>query len=247
MMDKPTAIEFDNVSISFAMGHGRTVLRNYVTRWFNKQESQRFYALKGITFRVQEGESLGIIGSNGAGKSTLLSLIAGIATPDTGRVIVNGRVAPLLELGAGFHPDLTGTENVRLNAALLGFSRDRLNDLFPSIVSFSGIGDFIREPLRTYSAGMQMRLAFSVAIHLDPEILVIDEILAVGDQEFQHKCTEKIYSLRNAGKTLIFVSHAFSAIESLCDRALWIDHGELILDDKPVRTIGAYEGRAQVG
>jgi ABC-type polysaccharide/polyol phosphate transport system ATPase subunit len=207
------------------------------------QKSERFYALKGITFRLQKGESMGIVGSNGAGKSTLLRLVSGVAVPDVGRVIVNGRVASLLELGAGFHPDLTGAENLRLYASLLGISRQRVKDLFGPIVKFSGVGDFINEPLRTYSAGMQMRLAFSVAIHMDPDILVVDEVLAVGDQDFQSKCYDKICNLRRAGKTLLFVSHSTSAVRALCDRALWIDHGELIFDGRAIETIEAYEGR----
>jgi len=243
MSKNATAIEFENVSMTFTMGHGRAVLRNYITGWFGMQQSERFYALKGITFRLQKGESMGIVGSNGAGKSTLLSLVSGIAVPDVGRVIVNGRVAPLLELGAGFHPDLTGAENLRLNASLLGISRQRVKDLFRPIVEFSGVGDFIYEPLRTYSAGMQMRLAFSVAIHMDPDILVVDEVLAVGDQDFQSKCYDRIRNLRSAGKTLLFVSHSTSAVQALCDRALWIDHGELMLDGRAIETIEAYEGR----
>lgn len=243
MSKNATAIEFENVSMTFTMGHGRAVLRNYITGWFGMQQSERFYALKGITFRLQKGESMGIVGSNGAGKSTLLRLVSGIAVPDVGRVIVNGRVAPLLELGAGFHPDLTGAENLRLNASLLGISRQRVKDLFPSIVEFSGVGDFIYEPLRTYSAGMQMRLAFSIAIHMDPDILVVDEVLAVGDQDFQNKCYDRIRNLRSAGKTLLFVSHSTSAVQALCDRALWIDHGELMLDGRAIETIEAYEGR----
>jgi ABC-type polysaccharide/polyol phosphate transport system ATPase subunit len=243
MSKNETAIEFENVSISFPMAHGRAVLRSYIAGWFGRQKSERFHALKGISFRVQKGESVGIVGHNGAGKSTLLRLVLGVAVPDVGRVIVNGRVAPLLELGAGFHPDLTGAENLRLNASLLGISRQRLNDLFRPIVEFSGISDFINEPLRTYSAGMQMRLAFSIAIHMDPDILAVDEVLAVGDQAFQSKCYDRIRKLQRAGKTLLLVSHSTSALQALCDRALWIDHGELMFDGRAIETIEAYEGR----
>ena len=243
MSKNSTAIEFENVSITFTMGHGQAVLRNYITGWFGMQQSERFYALKGISFRLQKGESMGIVGSNGAGKSTLLSLVSGIVVPDAGRVIVNGRVASLLELGAGFHPDLIGAENVRLNASLLGISRQRMNDVFSPIVEFSGVGGFIHEPLRTYSAGRQMRLAFSVAIQMDPDILVVDEMLAVGDQDFQSKCYDRIRNLRRAGKTLLFVSHSASAVQALCDPALWIDHGELVLDERAIDSIEAYKGR----
>ena len=185
---------------------------------------------------------MAVIGSNGAGKSTLLGLVAGLATPDEGSVTVNGRIAALLELGSGFHPDLTGAENVRVNASLIGLSRRRTAELFDQIVDFAGIGDFIGEPLRTYSTGMIMRLAFSVAINMDPEILLIDEVLAVGDQAFQAKCFERIHRFRQAGKTLLCVSHATGMVQELCDRAIWLDHGELVMSG-PIRdVIEAYEG-----
>src|SRR5262249_42903643 len=156
---------------------------------------------------------MAVVGPNGAGKSTLLGLVAGLSSPDSGTVSVNGRVAALLELGSGFHPDLTGSENVHLNASLLGLSRKRTSQLFDEIADFSGIGEFIDEPLRTYSTGMTMRLAFSVAIHMDPEILLIDEVLAVGDAAFQVKCFEKIRQFRQAGKTLLCVSHASGMVQ----------------------------------
>src|SRR5205085_88616 len=191
---------------------------------------------------IRDGESVGVVGANGAGKSTLLSLVTRLAPPSSGDVIVNGRVAALLELGAGFHPDLTGRENVRLNASLLGFSRKQAGDLFESIVDFSELQDFIDEPLRTYSSGMSLRLAFAVAVNLDPQILIVDEILAVGDQQFQAKCMEKIFQIRNQGCTILCVSHALSTLEILCTRALWLDHGQLIMDG-PVRDVlQAYEG-----
>jgi ABC-type polysaccharide/polyol phosphate transport system ATPase subunit len=196
-----------------------------------------------IDFRLELGESLALVGSNGAGKSTLLSLIAGLAEPDSGRVRVNGRIGALLQLGSGFHPDLTGTENVRLNAALLGLGRKRTIALFDEIVEFSGIREFIDEPLRTYSSGMTMRLAFSVAVHLDPDILIIDEVLAVGDAAFQGKCMGKLDEHKRSGKTLLFVTHAVGSVQQLCDRAIWLDHGQLMADGPAGEVVNAYEGR----
>jgi ABC-type polysaccharide/polyol phosphate transport system ATPase subunit len=213
-----------------------------VTRFFTEQKEAPFFALRHVSFSIERGESLAVIGSNGAGKSTLLGLVAGIAQPDEGIVTVRGQVTALLELGSGFHPDLTGRENVRLNAALLGLSRKRTADAFEQIVEFSGIRDFIDEPLRTYSTGMVMRLAFSVAINRDPDILLVDEVLAVGDAAFQAKCIDKIREFRRAGKTLLCVSHT-TMIGQLCDRAIWLDHGELILSGPVPDVLEAYAGR----
>ena len=235
-------IEFDNVSKKFTRHAGQMLLRNHLTRLFTGQKDDPFFALKHVSFSVERGESLAVIGSNGAGKSTLLGLVAGISKPDEGTVVVNGQVTALLELGSGFHPSLTGRENVRLNAALLGLSRRQTGEAFERIVEFSGIRDFIDEPLRTYSSGMTMRLAFSVAINRDPEILLVDEILAVGDVAFQAKCVEKIHEFREAGKTILCVSHS-TTIRQLCDRAIWLDHGELILDGAVDDVLGAYAGQ----
>lgn len=199
--------------------------------------------MRNVSFTLNRGEGLAVIGGNGAGKSTLLSLVAGLAPSDEGRIAVDGRIAALFELGSGFHPDLTGIENIRLNASLLGLGRARLHALFDQIVEFSGIGEFVEEPIRTYSSGMILRLAFSVAIHLDPEILVVDEILAVGDVAFQQKCFDKIREFRKAGKTLLCVSHASGMVQEFCDRALWLDHGELLMDGKIDEVFDAYTGR----
>src|SRR5580700_10644079 len=237
-----SVIEFTNVSKKFTRHAGQMLLRNHLTRFFTRQKDDPFLALKHVSFSVERGESLAVIGSNGAGKSTLLGLVAGISSPDEGTVVVNGPVTALLELGSGFHPDLTGRENVRLNAALLGLSRKQTAKAFESIVEFSGIREFIDEPLRTYSTGMMMRLAFSVAINRDPEVLLIDEILAVGDAAFQAKCIEKIHEFRNAGKTLLCVSHT-NMVQQLCDRALWLDHGELILSGPVTEVSTDYAGR----
>jgi|SRR5580698_8414801 ABC-type polysaccharide/polyol phosphate transport system ATPase subunit len=237
-----SVIEFRNVSKTFTRHAGQMLLRNHLTRFFTRQKDDPFFALKRVSFSVERGESLAVIGSNGAGKSTLLGLVAGISSPDEGTVVVNGPVTALLELGSGFHPDLTGRENVRLNAALLGLSRKQTAKAFESIVEFSGIRDFIDEPLRTYSTGMVMRLAFSVAVNRDPEILLVDEILAVGDSAFQAKCIEKVHEFRRLGKTLLCVSHS-SMIRQLCDRAIWLDHGELILSGTVGDVAEAYAGR----
>jgi ABC-type polysaccharide/polyol phosphate transport system ATPase subunit len=235
-------IEFHNVSKKFTRHAGQLLLRNHLTRFFTRQKDDPFFALKHVSFSLERGESLAVIGSNGAGKSTLLGLVAGISNPDEGVVTVNGEVTALLELGSGFHPSLTGRENVRLNAALLGLSRRQTSEAYERIVEFAGIREFIDEPLRTYSTGMMMRLAFSVAINRDPEILLVDEILAVGDAAFQAKCIDKIHEFRNAGKTILCVSHT-TMIRQLCDRAIWLDHGELILGGAVADVLAAYAGR----
>jgi ABC-type polysaccharide/polyol phosphate transport system ATPase subunit len=237
-------IEFQNVSKWFPHSTGRHLLRTHTARWFGEGHKEPFCALRNVSFSLEEGESLAIIGSNGAGKSTLLSLSAGLTLPDQGAVQVNGRIAALLELGSGFHPDLTGAENLVLNAALLGLSRRKTNQLFDRIVEFSGIGEFIGDPLRTYSSGMIMRLAFSVAIQCEPDILLIDEVLGVGDASFQEKSKEALVSFRRAGKSLLFVSHSPASVREMCDRALWIDHGSVMMDGSVKAVLEAYQGRA---
>jgi len=237
-------VEFNTVSKIFQRHTSRALLRHRLAQLFSSSGSgDPFYALKNVSFQIKKGESLAVVGPNGAGKSTLLCLTAGLARPDTGGIRVNGRVAALLELGSGFHPDLTGGENVRLNASLLGLSRRRTDELFDTIVDFSGVGQFIDEPLRTYSQGMIMRLAFSVAVNMDPEILLIDEILAVGDAAFQAKCSEKIHEFRSMGKTLICVSHVSGTVQQLCDHAIWLDHGELVMSGDCREVTDAYAGR----
>jgi lipopolysaccharide transport system ATP-binding protein len=238
-----SVIEFQNVSKKFHRHAGQLLLRNHLTNWLRRERREPFYALKNVSFALEHGESLAVVGSNGAGKSTLLSLVAGLAQADAGTVRVSGNVAALLELGSGFHYDLTGRENVRLKASLMGLTRKQTAAAYDSIVEFSGIGEFIDEPLRTYSTGMIMRLAFSVAVSRDPEILIIDEVLAVGDAAFQAKCGERIHEFRQAGKTLLCVSHAQGVVQKLCDRAIWLDHGELIMTGKVADVLAAYAGR----
>jgi lipopolysaccharide transport system ATP-binding protein len=237
-------IEFQNVSKWFPHSAGRQLLRTHITRWFGRVRHEPFCALRNISFQLRDGESLAIVGSNGAGKSTLLSLAAGLTQPNEGQVRVNGRIAALLELGSGFHADLTGAENLVLNASLMGLSKRKTGDLFDRIVEFSGIGDFMDEPLRTYSSGMMMRLAFSVAIQCDPDILLIDEILAVGDAGFQEKSRDALASFRRAGRSMLFVSHSAPAVRSMCDRAIWIDHGSLMMEGRVDDVLDAYGGRA---
>jgi ABC-type polysaccharide/polyol phosphate transport system ATPase subunit len=238
-----TVIEFEHVSKSFPRVTGQQLLRTHILHWFGHERHEDFFALKDASFRLHEGESLAIIGRNGAGKSTLLGLAAGLATPTSGRVHRVGRINALLELGSGFHPDLTGAENLILNAALLGLSKRKTMERVERIVDYAGIGEFINEPLRTYSSGMVVRLGFAVAIQADPDILIIDEILAVGDGPFQEKCRQTISGFVQAGKSLLFVSHSGSSVREMCKRAIWLDHGSVMMDGDVSEVLDAYEGR----
>ncbi|MCC7176338.1 MAG: ABC transporter ATP-binding protein [Bryobacterales bacterium] len=236
-----SVVRLEGVSKTYSRKVGRQFVKSYLSARFRPARHEQFYALKRVNLELREGDSLAVVGPNGAGKSTLLSLVAGLSWPDEGRVLVNGRVAALLELGSGFHPDLTGAENVRLNAALLGFSRQRTREKFDEIVEFSEIGQFIAEPLRTYSAGMIMRLAFSVAAAVDPDILLIDEVLAVGDPAFQQKCIRKIQELKQAGRVLICASHVMGTLRDLCNRGIWLEHGRVQREGTAEELITAYE------
>jgi ABC-type polysaccharide/polyol phosphate transport system ATPase subunit len=237
-------IEFERVSKIFTHTGGAKLLRSHLLDRFKQPKRDVFYALKDVSFRLNQGESMAVIGRNGAGKSTLLGMAAGLCKPSEGVVAVRGRVAALLELGSGFHSDLTGLENVRLNASLLGLSRSRMGEVLESIIDFSEIRDFIHDPVRTYSSGMIMRLGFSVAVHVDPDILIIDEVLGVGDQRFQAKCFDRIRQFKQAGKTLLFVSHGGETVRQLCDRAIWLDHGKMLLAGTPAQVLEAYAGPA---
>ncbi len=197
-------------------------------------------ALSDVSFTVKKGEAFGFIGSNGSGKSTLLKLVAGMLRPDAGTVTVDGRVAALIELGAGFHPEISGRENVYINGAVLGLSRREVDQRLDSIVEFSGLEDFIDEPVKTYSSGMYVRLGFAVAIHTSPDVLLVDEVLAVGDEAFAHRCLRKIEELLAAGRTLLLVSHSLSLMEGICDRVLWLDHGNARMVGEPRRVADAY-------
>jgi ABC-type polysaccharide/polyol phosphate transport system ATPase subunit len=236
-----TSIEFAGVSKYFSRNAGRQLLRSYMEELLHRGDrTSRFYALSDVSFRINRGESVAIVGPNGAGKSTLLALVAQLAEPDAGRVAVTGRTAALLELGAGFHPDLSGRENIHLNGSILGLTRKEVLRCNDAIVEFAGVGDFIEEPVRTYSSGMLMRLAFSVAVNVNPDILIVDEVIAVGDREFQAKCLEKIGEFQKAGKTLLCVSHVIAAIQQLCERALWLEHGKLRMDGPSGDVLGGY-------
>ena len=200
----------------------------------------RFTALKNISFEVSSGETVGIIGKNGAGKSTILGLLAGVLKPSSGQVTVDGRIAPLLELGAGFHTELSGRENIILNGILLGMLKRDVEEKIDSIIEFSELEEFIDQPIRTYSSGMLARLGFSVAVHCDPDILLVDEVLAVGDQDFQKKCIEKMLVFKQERKTIVFVSHNSDEILKVCDRAIWIDQGIVYRDGQPDQVINEY-------
>lgn len=210
--------------------------------WRGRRRYYReFWALRDVSFDVHRGEGFGVIGRNGAGKSTLLQLLCGTITPTAGRVEVNGRIAALLELGAGFNPEFTGRENVYLSASILGFSKQEIDDRFEEIVDFSGIRDFIDQPVKIYSSGMYVRLAFSIATAFDPEILIIDEALSVGDEAFARKSFQRIQAIRERGATLLFCSHAMYHVESLCTRALWLDGGRIRHCGDVGDTIRAYQ------
>jgi len=245
------AVEVRNVSKHYALSDSQwTRLRRIFSPVHqippsrrNRAATRDICALSDITFSVPEGEALGIIGANGSGKSTLLQIVAGILRPTTGSVQVNGRCSALLELGSGFAPEFTGRQNVMLNGTILGLSQGEIEEKFDAIHRFSGIGDFIDQPIRTYSTGMVLRLAFSVAINMDPEILIVDEVLAVGDQAFQTKCIERIHEFRHAGKTIVAVSHAQGMVQELCDRAIWLVHGELVMAGEIKEVLEAYAGR----
>lgn len=234
---------FDQVSKTYAR-QSRQFLWRYLWQKLGWQRPESIHALENVSFRLQDGDSLAIVGPNGAGKSTLLSLAAGLLEPDRGSVRVTGRVVALLELGSGFHPDLTGAENLRVNAALLGLSRRETNRIFDEVVEFAGLEDFINEPLRTYSQGMILRLGFAIAVHAYPDILLVDEVIAVGDQRFQQKCLEKILEFRRAGKILMCVSQVPAQLKALCDQALWLDHGRVILHGPAAEVLDAYERQA---
>lgn len=197
-------------------------------------------ALKGVSIDIHAGEAVALVGRNGSGKSTFLSLVGKIYLPTSGTLQVTGKVAPLLELGAGFHPDLTGLENIELNGVILGLTRKQVKERLDSIIEFSELQDFIESPLRTYSSGMQMRLGFSVAIHTDAEIFIVDEALAVGDEEFQEKCFAQIEHIKSLGRTILFVSHEMTDITRVATRAIWMDHGTVRMDGDPHSVVDAY-------
>lgn len=225
-------INVNNVSIFFNLEEQRTdTIKEYVIKLLKgKLKFNKFYALKDVSFSVNKGDSIGLIGINGSGKSTMLKIIAGVLYPSSGTVSVNGTIAPMIELGAGFDGELTGRENIYLNGAVLGHDRNYMNSHFNEIVDFSELGDFIDVPVKNYSSGMTARLGFSIATIVSADILIVDEVLAVGDFKFQKKCRDRMRKMMDEGTTILFVSHDEDQVKSLCKRAIWIDHGK-ILDD----------------
>jgi ABC-type polysaccharide/polyol phosphate transport system ATPase subunit len=238
----PEAIHMEGIGVKYRAPNERIPsIKEYTVRWLQGKIKHRdFWALQDINLSILEGQSVGLIGPNGAGKSTLSKLVARVLRPTTGRVIVRGLVAPMLEFGAGFHPELTGRENVFLNGALLGYSRNEMEEKFQRIVDFAELWEFIDAPLRTYSSGMWARLGFAVATDTQPDILIIDEVLSVGDEAFQRKSAARMQSFRDHGATILFVSHSMPAIEQMCDRVVWLNHGHLMADGNPAETIQAY-------
>src|SRR5215207_3862727 len=204
------------------------------------QPDETFQALQGVSFSVPAGRTYGIIGRNGSGKSTALKVVAGITKPTTGQVHVDGRISALIELGAGFHPEISGRENVFINGIMLGLSKREIQERFDEIVDFAELREFIEAPVKTYSSGMYMRLGFAVAIHVDPDVLLVDEVLAVGDEGFTHKCLDKFAEFRRIGKTILLVTHSLNLVERFCDEALWLDNGKVRGSGDPVRVVGAY-------
>ena len=222
-------ITVDHVSMNFRMNANRTTsLKEFMIRGMQRKlRYTDFYALKDVSFGVERGDVIGIIGRNGSGKSTILKIISGIYKPTSGTAVTRGRIAPMLELGSGFDFELSGRENIFLNGAILGYDEKFLKDRYDEIVAYAEIGDFIDQPIKTYSSGMMMRLAFSVATLVEPEILIVDEILAVGDEAFQAKSYKRMMQLINGGTTVLMVSHHMDQIRQLCQKAIWLDHGTL--------------------
>ncbi len=235
-------IEFSNVSKRFILHRDRrdTIQERVAGMLSRRPPGEEFWAVRDVSFTIERGQSLGLVGHNGAGKSTILKLMTRILEPTAGSLRAQGRIAALLELGSGFHPELSGRENVFLYGSLMGLGRADMTARLPEIVAFADIGDFIDTEIKHYSSGMYTRLAFAVATAVDPDILITDEVLAVGDESFQRKCMERIYGFRRAGKTIIFVSHALEVVRSLCDVAVWLDHGQMRASGGAGEVIDAY-------
>ena len=240
MTKNGNAIEVKNMSKDFKLIYDKpNTLKERLVFWKNTKKEYR-HVLKNINLNIKKGETVALIGTNGSGKSTLLKLMTKIIYPTKGSIKTHGKLTSLLELGAGFHPDFTGRENIYFNASIFGLTAAEIDKRVVDIIKFSELEDFIDAPVRTYSSGMYMRLAFSVAINVDAEILLIDEILAVGDQHFQDKCFEKLHELKNSGRTIVIVSHSLDSIRKLCNRAIWIYDGEVRLDGKTDEVIDEY-------
>ena len=239
-MESKNAIEIKNLSKMYRL-YNKPSDRLKDSLGFGKKKRYReHYALRDVSFDVREGECVGIIGTNGSGKSTILKIITGVLAPTAGEVSVHGRISALLELGAGFNPEYSGLENVYLNGIMLGFSQNEINERLDEILSFADIGDFIHQPVKTYSSGMFVRLAFAVAINIDPEILVVDEALSVGDVFFQAKCYHKFEEFKKQGKTILFVSHDLGSVSKYCDRVILLNQGEKLDEGSPKAMVDMY-------
>lgn len=236
-------IEVKNVSMGYRIDSNRvnTLKEWAVTKLKRKLHYEMFWALTDVSFDVEKGDVVGIIGRNGAGKSTILKIISGLFKPTEGTIITRGRVVPMLELGSGFDPELTGRENIFLNGAILGYTEQFLNEQYDSILEFSELQEFIDRPIKTYSSGMMMRLAFSVATIVRPEILIVDEILAVGDEAFQRKSHAKMMELMHGGATVLYVSHNLAQIRELCNKVVWLDHGKVVMQGDTNEVCDAYQ------
>jgi ABC-type polysaccharide/polyol phosphate transport system ATPase subunit len=239
-----SVVRFENVTKRYRVVRQRPFLAREVLLRLLRRSSQVDYhtALEDVSFELTSGEALGVIGANGSGKSTLLSLVAGTSYPNEGRVTVEGRVGPLLELGAGFHPDLTGYENIYLNASLLGLTRQEVEARVGDIIEFAGIDEYIHVPVQTYSSGMTARLGFAVLAHIDPDVLLVDEALSVGDMHFQKKCEAAMHEFRRRRTTLLLVSHDLDLVARLCDRLIWLDAGRVRAEGEPGEVLELYRG-----
>lgn len=232
-------VEFEEVRKRFQKGK-KLLLKEAFLDIFKSAKQEDFWALKDVNFKIKKGESVGIIGKNGSGKSTILKLIAGVLTPTSGKVKVYGRIGPLIELGAGFHPELTGRENIYLNGTILGLTKKEIDQKFSGIVEFSELADFIDTPVKHYSSGMYMRLGFSIAVSIEPDILLIDEILAVGDIKFQKKCLEKMRSFHKSGVTIILISHSLDLVSSFSEKVFFVHDGQILDSGLPKKVINKY-------
>ena len=239
-MKEENAIEVKDVSKSFIVFKDRGTTLKELLLFKNRREYAERKVLENISFEVKKGETVGLVGQNGCGKSTTLKLLTKIIYPDSGSIEVRGRVSSLLELGAGFHPDMTGRENIYINASIFGLKKKEIDKRLKTIIQFSELEDFIDNPVRTYSSGMYMRLAFAVAINVDADILLIDEILSVGDAGFRQKCYEKMQEIKEKGTTIVLVSHSTDQVEELCDRCYWINNGRIAMEGKPEEVDEAY-------
>ena len=230
----------ENVSKSFSVYQDKANTIKEKLLFFKRNRKEKITVLKNINLKIKKGETVALIGVNGSGKSTLLKLMTKIIYPDTGKIVTNGKLTSLLELGAGFHPDFSGRENIYFNASIFGLTKKEIDARLNDIIEFSELEEFIDNPVRTYSSGMYMRLAFSVAINVDADILLIDEILSVGDQHFQEKCYDKMRELKEQGKTMVFVTHSMDSIRNLCTRAVWLCDGELKMDGETNEVVDEY-------